>query len=339
VLFTTTDQTQFTVTGSAVTDPFPHSRYQFLVEARNSIGAVNSSFSLPVETHASTPEVKQSLEFVSNQTTGIIRLNWESAFRHNGPVQSFTLTRNGIALLSRPTTSVVLSNEPRATDLRYVVTIQTSVGEVSTDPVTLRLEELATSSSETPTQATDDASDDSTPYHREGAFIAGMVILAVCLVFIAGAVFLCFIRPRGDPGFLASPHSISTRLDTTPIKHSPMNRLDTTPTKRSHAMELTRQSRGTMAGSWTPGDPIWEDLPDVGEEEGLYVTPHGKHGSYSPRREEKARLLEEEVLPDTHIAGYASGSIQRHGPHYTTSAKEDFGTFRASQTTFADTKV
>ena len=101
---------------------------------------------------------------------------------------------------------------------------------------------------------------------------------------------------------------------------------------------------------------LQEDLPDIGEEEDMLVSP-GKHRSYSPRREEKARLLEEEVLPDTvspfepcrgevltpfvlqHIAGYESGSIHRQAPHYTTSAKEDFGTFRASQTTFADTKV
>ena len=97
----------------------------------------------------------------------------------------------------------------------------------------------------------------------------------------------------------------------------------------------------------------------MGDEDNLLVSPR-KQKSYSPRREEKARLLEEEVLPDTvsstssnkhspvnfsvlsplqHIAGYESGSIPRHGPHYTTLAKEDFGTFRASQTTFADTKV
>lgn len=40
-----------------------------------------------------------------------------------------------------------------------------------------------------------------------------------------------------------------------------------------------------------------EDLPDLGEE-GPLVTPR-KQKSYSPRREEKERLLEEEVLPDT----------------------------------------
>lgn len=41
-----------------------------------------------------------------------------------------------------------------------------------------------------------------------------------------------------------------------------------------------------------------EDLPDAGDEEGPLVTPR-KHKSYSPRREEKMRLLEGEVLPDT----------------------------------------
>ena len=63
------------------------------------------------------PEVKENLEFDANQTTGIVRLNWEFTFRSNGPVQRYTLTRNGIALLSRPTTSVVLSNEPRGTGI------------------------------------------------------------------------------------------------------------------------------------------------------------------------------------------------------------------------------
>ena len=47
-----TDQTQYTVTGSATTDPFPYSRYQFIVQAQNSIGAVNTSFSMLVETEA-----------------------------------------------------------------------------------------------------------------------------------------------------------------------------------------------------------------------------------------------------------------------------------------------
>ena len=89
-----------------------------------------------------------------------------------------------------------------------------------------------------------------------------MVILAVCVVFIGGAVFLCFVRPRGDPGFPASPHSISTHLDTTPIKRSPvgsipMQRLESSPAKHDQSLNITRQSRGTMAGSWTPGDPIW----------------------------------------------------------------------------------
>ena len=67
------------------------------------------------------PEVMGSIEFTANQTTGIIRLDWSSTFRPNGPVQRYILTRNGIALLSRPTTSVVLSNEPRATGNQYSI--------------------------------------------------------------------------------------------------------------------------------------------------------------------------------------------------------------------------
>jgi hypothetical protein len=316
-----TDQTQYTVTGTA-TNPFPYSRYQFIVEAQNSIGAVNTSFSMLVETEATAPEVKESLEFDANQTTGIVTLNWGSTFRPNGPVQRYTLTRNGIALLSRPTTSVVLSNEPRGTDLRYVVTIQTNIGEASTDPVTLRLQEISTS--DMPTLTTGDPSEDSPPFHKEAAFIVGMVVLGACLLFIAGAVGLCFIRPRGNPAFPASPQSISTHLETLP--------------KHSDSANRNRHSRGTVTGSWSPGQPIWEELPDLGDEGDPLVTPR-KHKSYSPRREDEVRLLEGEVLPDTHISGYANGSISRQPPHYITSAEEDFGTFRASQTTFADTKV
>ena len=207
-------------------------------------------------------------------------------------------------------------------DLTYIVTILTSVGEASTDPVTLRLRgessihnslfcvmkwseiiqpcfsnpsgyfmwlcccvfvlcalscmvlfhvlqcsmhmiaflitELITDPSDGPTiSATSDSSDDGTRYYKEAAFITGMVILGVCLLFIVGAVFLCFVRPLGDPGFLpGSPQSISTRLDT-PTKHgSPVNHLDTS-SKRSNTTKRNRNSRGTMAGSWTPGQPIW----------------------------------------------------------------------------------
>lgn len=53
---------------------------------------------------------------------------------------------------------------------------------------------------------------------------------------------------------------------------------------------------------------LQEDLPDMGEEDGLLVTPR-KHRSYSPRREEKARLLEEEVLPDTVSISFQGNSI------------------------------
>ena len=83
--------------------------------------------------------------------------------------------------------------------------------------------EVITTSPDTPTVATDDSSGGDTPFYREAAFISGMVILGVCLVFIAGAVFLCFIRPRGDPGFLASPLSLSSHLDIWVYmrKHSP----------------------------------------------------------------------------------------------------------------------
>ena len=76
------------------------------------------------------PEVSESLEFTANQTTGIIRLNWGSTFRPNGPVQRYILTRNGIALLSRPTTSVVLSNEPRATGKVYLSPKKTLLKEI-----------------------------------------------------------------------------------------------------------------------------------------------------------------------------------------------------------------
>lgn len=50
VLVHFTVDTQLTVTGSLVLDPLPYSRYQFLIEARNSIGAINSSLSSSIET-------------------------------------------------------------------------------------------------------------------------------------------------------------------------------------------------------------------------------------------------------------------------------------------------
>lgn len=124
---------------------------------------------------------------------------------------------------------------------------------------------MSTTPSDSTTDANDGSSDEGSPFYKEAAFITGMVILGACLLFIAGAVFLCFVRPLGDPGFPASPHSISTHLNDTPTKLNvlPMNRLDTS-TKQSHNVaDLTRHSRGTMAGSWTPGDPIWvcENIP------------------------------------------------------------------------------
>ena len=74
-------------------------------------------------------------------------------------------------------------------------------------------------------------------------------------------MFLCFVRPRGDPGFLASPLSLSSHLDNTPTKHSMTGspyRLEPLPSKaEQRPLDLTRESRGTMAGSWSPGDPIW----------------------------------------------------------------------------------
>lgn len=101
----------------------------------------------------------------------------------------------------------------------------------------------ATGSSEIPTATTGDPSDDGSRFYEEAAFIIGMVILGVCVLFLAGAVLLCFVRPRGNPGFPTSPRSISTHLDT--------------PNKPSDTMNLTVQSHGTRAGSWSPGQPIW----------------------------------------------------------------------------------
>lgn len=103
--------------------------------------------------------------------------------------------------------------------------------------------EISTGSSDTPTLSTGDPSEDDPPFHKEAAFIVGMVVLGVCLLFIAGAVFLCFIRPRGDQAFPASPQSLSTHLETSPKHNDSVNR--------------NRQSRGTVAGSWSPGQPIW----------------------------------------------------------------------------------
>ena len=108
----------------------------------------------------------------------------------------------------------------------------------------------ATGSTEIPTVTTGGPSDDRSPFYEEAAFIIGMVILGVCVLFLAGAVLLCFVRPHGDPGFLTSPRSISTHLDT--------------PNKPNDTMNLTVQSHGTRAGSWSPGQPIWVRLTTLG---------------------------------------------------------------------------
>ena len=90
--------------------------------------------------------------------------------------------------------------------------------------------------------------DSSTPFYQEAAFIIGMVILAVCLLFIVCAVLLCWVRPRGDPGYHLSA---SMHLSETPSKY-----FQETPPNSKQRHRGDYGSQGTVVGSWSPGQPI-----------------------------------------------------------------------------------
>ena len=85
------------------------------------------------------------------------------------------------------------------------------------------------------------------PFYREAAFIVGMVILGVVLMFTACAIFLCCVRPRGNAGYkVTEPYALETTLLTTPL---------TTPTRSGLKHAKPEQEHATV--TWTPGDPTW----------------------------------------------------------------------------------
>ena len=92
-----------------------------------------------------------------------------------------------------------------------------------------------------------------TPFYREAAFIIGMVILGVVLVFTACAIFLCCVRPRGNAGYkVTESYELETMPLTTPTRTTPTR---TTPTRSGLKHAKQQQQHATV--TWTPGDPTW----------------------------------------------------------------------------------
>ena len=92
-----------------------------------------------------------------------------------------------------------------------------------------------------------------TPFYREAAFIVGMVILGVVLVFTACAIFLCCVRPRGNAGYkVTGSYELDTMPLTTPTRTTPTR---TTPTRSGLKHAKPQQQHATV--TWTPGDPTW----------------------------------------------------------------------------------
>ena len=92
---------------------------------------------------------------------------------------------------------------------------------------------------ETPTP--DDSSDDETPVYEMAAFIIGMVLLGIAILLVAGGLFLCCIKPKGEVGYKVR----GVRLDPTPAP---------TPTKSGYKHMYGHEP---VKGSWSPGDPTW----------------------------------------------------------------------------------
>ena len=111
-----------------------------------------------------------------------------------------------------------------------------------TQPTTMPSESPTVTSTTTATEA---------PFYREAAFIVGMVILGVVLMFTACAIFLCCVRPRGNAGYKVTElHALETMPLTTPMT-TPM----TTPTRSGLKHAKPEQEHATV--TWTPGDPTW----------------------------------------------------------------------------------
>ena len=116
-----------------------------------------------------------------------------------------------------------------------------------TQPTTVPSEPTVPSESPTVTVPTE------TPFYREAAFIVGMVILGVVLVFTACAIFLCCVRPRGNAGYkVTGSYELETMPLTTPTRTTPTR---TTPTRSGLKHAKQQQQHATV--TWTPGDPTW----------------------------------------------------------------------------------
>lgn len=82
------------------------------------------------------------------------------------------------------------------------------------------------------------------PFYEEAAFIVGMVVLGVILVFLLCTIFLCCVRPRnGDKKGLQVSRSFQVELDHSPSKNEYSKLSEPSP------------KRAPVTGSWSPGDP------------------------------------------------------------------------------------
>lgn len=315
--------------GSLLSAPIPYSSYQFQVEAFNSAGSATSPCTGPVQNPPSAPEPLQELfRFSLDQENQCVSLDWSKAFLLNGQLLHFIVSRNGSPLLQQPITQAKLANEPVGIPLEYVITAVTREGSVSLQPVVLMLEGAPPGTTVEPPSVT--APTTLPPpdrlFYQEAAFIIGIIVLGVAILFVIGAVSLCCLRPRGS----------SYKVRETLPPEEP-----TTPTKNITPTRVGGYSRMRMptSDSWSPGEKnSWGegDIPDLGSElEGPVYTPDMR--SYSPKKSDTSGLLENEHrLSDIKISSQAS---QQYPLRQLATASDDFDSYRASRTTFADTKV
>lgn len=85
-----------------------------------------------------------------------------------------------------------------------------------------------------------------TPFHRQPAFIAGMVIIGIVLIFVILGGLLCCIQPRSDAKYqVRAPSKIP---------------LDVSPSRKPggyQRFDYPGEEHVPVTGSWSPGDPTW----------------------------------------------------------------------------------
>ena len=83
------------------------------------------------------------------------------------------------------------------------------------------------------------------PFYEEAAFIVGMVVLGVILLFILCSIFLCCVSPRsgGDKKGLQVSRSFQLERPSSKKRYSKLSQ------------PSPERSRGPITGSWSPGDP------------------------------------------------------------------------------------